>query len=111
MSNIKFTLTKQHIAVVQKTNLPLYYGWRGMTDEHEYKEEVYNEFGLILYGKPDSEFDPMADEAITWSDEQKVEMDKLFEEFDTALQIMLHTGTFDEGNYKTRHHDINWKIN
>lgn len=109
MSVIKFELTEQHIAIVQNVDMVLYFRWRNLIDKVLYEEDLYNEFGLILFGKPDGEFDPLSSVELDWSIDQKVQMDKIFEEFDTAHKIMLQTGTFSAGNYKTRHHDINWK--
>jgi hypothetical protein len=51
----------------------------------------------------------LSDEEPEWSNEQKEVMDKLYDELPQAIQIMLHTGTFEAGLYKTKHYDINWK--
>lgn len=114
MSLLKFELTEQHIALCRFTDWEQYHIRKeGIAIDNEIaKNHMYDEFGLILYGKPDVsplESDPTSSEEVDWSDEQKEAMDKYFRELPTALQIMLHTGKFESGNYKTKHYDINWK--
>lgn len=109
MALLKFELTEQHIALGRHANLRLYFESKNNPNQKLVKEEVYNEFGLILFGRPEGEFDPMSDEDIEWSDEQKSVMDKLYDELGRAIEIMLQTGTFEVGLYKTKHYDINWK--
>lgn len=109
MSVIKFELTKEHIALVK--NIDFEETLLSATGEYVFglSGDKYEDVGIIVYGIPDTEFDPTSSDAITYSDEQKEEMDKLISEIPHALQIMLTTGIFSEGRYKTKFHDINWK--
>lgn len=109
MSVVKFELKKQHIALVKNVNIANYYRNSENINRHLIADEIYEEFGLILYGRPEGSFDPTSSDELEYSAEQKAEMDKYFNEFPMALEIMLGTGTFEAGNYKTKHHDINWK--
>lgn len=111
MALLKFELTEQHISLCR------YIDWTEFPTRKEafdngnknMKKEIYDEFGLILYGKPDKEFDPMESEQESWSDKHIEEMDKFVQELPTALQIMLQTGNFEYGTYKTKHYLIEWK--
>lgn len=107
----KFELTEQHIALCKHTDWTQYHIRRENINNGNKLaiDHMHEEFGLIMFGKPDGEFDPTSAEGPDWSDEQKEQMDKCFEELPTALQIMLHTGEFETGKYKTKHYDINWK--
>lgn len=109
MSVVKFELTKNHIALVKNVDIKNYFHNSANLNRKLIVDEIYEEFGLILYGRPEGDFDPTSSAESEYSAEQKAEMDKYFEEFPTALEIMLGTGTFEAGNYKTKHHDINWK--
>ena len=109
MALLKFELTEKHIALGKHVNLKDYFESRLNPNQKAVKALIYDEFGLILYGRPEGEFDPMSDEDIAWSAEQKEEMDKLYDELPVVIQIMLQTGTFEAGLYKTKHYDINWK--
>lgn len=106
MALLKFELTDQHIALVRNINLKDYFE---LFTHDPSKDIMYEDFGLILYGKPDGEFDPLSSEQPDWSDEQKEEMDKLFNDIPTALEIMMQSGSFEAGNYKTKHYDRNWR--
>jgi len=101
MSVLKFELTEKHISLVKNVN----WEWLG---EDASKDDIYEELGLILYGKPDVPFDPTSPDVKPYTQEQMDEMDKLHSELPRALQIMLATGEFKTGHYKTKHHDINW---
>ncbi len=100
MSILKFELTEKHITLVRNVD------WQTLQDMDE--ETMHEEFGVILYGKPETEFDPMSSDSPEYTEEQIAEMNLLHAELPTALQIMLATGDFFAGNYKTKHHDINW---
>ena len=68
--------------------------------------------GLILYGPqivdgPDHGLEEM-DEG-TYNDEQKAEMWELYRELPTALNIVMFTGKFEPGHYKTKTYLRNWK--
>lgn len=108
MSVLKFNLTEQHIALVKNVSLKEYFEWE-VNEYKTVKDFVYEDFGLILYGNVSGDFDPTSADEADFTKEQKEEMDTLFNEIPQALQIMLQTGSFEAGNYKTKHHDINWK--
>ena len=116
MSIIKFELTEQHIALAKNLKFDALFSLAYGNVHYEgnlfgYADDTFDDVGIIIYGMPerDGDFDPLASDVIVYTEEQKNEMGKLIEELPTALQIMMQTGTFVTGNYKTRHHDVFWK--
>jgi hypothetical protein len=115
MSVIKFELTEQHIGLVKNLDYELLFNLaRNDNHYHEgnlfgYSDDEFDDVGLIVYGMPEGDFDPTGSDVLTYTDEQKNEMGKLISELPTAMKIMIQTGTFEAGKYKTKHHDINWK--
>jgi hypothetical protein len=71
-------------------------------------DNLYEDAGLIIYGIPDN-FSPLNDDMIEYTEEQKLEIDKLMSELPLALEIMLNSGTFNLGLYKSKWHDRVWK--
>jgi len=112
MSIIKFKLTDDHIKLVK------HLGWGELTDTNLIRTtdqgspfggfDYYEDMGVILYGKP-NDFDPFDGNPFQWSNEQKLEMDKLLKELPMALEVILNKQTFEPGLYKTRYHNREWK--
>jgi hypothetical protein len=72
-------------------------------------DNFYNAVNLILSGKPEK-FDPLnTDEFEIYTQEQKEEMDKLYNDLPLALEIILSMRTFEVGTYKCRWHLRDWK--
>lgn len=111
MALIHFELTEQHIALCKHVDWTQYQTRKEGIDMGNKLaiDHMHDEFGLILFGKPDGEFDPTSTEEPDWSDEQKEQMDKYFEELPRALEIILHIGSVETGMYGTKHYDLNWK--
>ena len=120
MSVIKFELKEKHVKLVRQL------GW-SLNEENnivalghdgvEYmppfgENNLYEAIDLILNGIPE-DFDPFNTEDMKeYSEEQKAEWDKLYEELPTALDIIMYNGNFELGFYKTRYHFRNWvKVN
>lgn len=113
MSVLKFELKEEHIGLLKyvvfqreplsskQLNTPQdKTPWGGF--------DYYEDMGIILYGKPE-DFNPLDDNPFEWSREQKDEMDKLFNELDIALEIVLNTQKFEPGHYKKKYHLPDWK--
>lgn len=120
MALIKLDLTEKHIALAKNMSIKDYYDIRlSITDISEYykeeslQERIYEDFGLILYGKLEDGFDPMGDGMESaheiYNEDQRKEMDKLFEEMGLALDVILKMSDIKLGLYKTKHYDRNWK--
>ena len=115
MSVIKFELKEEHVKLLRhlrwskdKKNLIV-----NISDDEDSvpfgSDNIYEAIDLILNGKPE-DFDPFeTDEVVEYSDEQKAEWDKLYEELPIALDLILHNQSFDLGKYKSKYHDRNWK--
>ncbi len=120
MALLKLDLTEKHIALAKNMSIKDYYDIRlSITDISEYykeeslQERIYEDFGLILYGKLEDKFDPMDDGMESaheiYNEDQRKEMDKLFEEMGLALDVILKMRDIKLGLYKTKHYDRNWK--
>lgn len=116
MALIKFELTEDHIKLVKHLR------WSLTTNNHllsrgddnqEYGEspfggdDVFEDINTILNGKPEN-FDPLNDEEIVLTDSQIDDMKGLLSELPTALDIILYTGKFEPGYYKSKWYDRNW---
>ena len=115
MSIIKFELKEEHLKLLK------YLRWSitkngfliGTEDEEDLipfgEDSLYNAINIILNGKPEI-FDPLnTDELEQYSNEQKKEWDNLYSELPKALNIVLYTGSFELGMYKSKFSDGVWK--
>jgi hypothetical protein len=112
MSVIIFDLTEQHIKVVKELN----WGLSGnfittqKTSEHTSSFETttnYEAIDLILNGKKEIADDCFEDEC--FSDEEKELFDKILKELPMAIDVIMFTGEFKPGKYKTKYHIRDWK--
>jgi hypothetical protein len=65
--------------------------------------------GLILYGKPEGEFDPTSPYGAQYTDEQREGIVILYDELPIALDIIHYNCSFELGHYKKRWHTRVWK--
>jgi hypothetical protein len=117
MSIIIFELKEEHVKLVKhlrwsinNDNIISGVGDDGDDMAPPFSENnIYDAIDLILNGLPE-DFDPFNTEDIKeYSEEQKAQWDKLYEELPTALDIIMYNGHFELGNYKTKYHDRQWK--
>ncbi len=113
MSVITFELKKEHILLLTKLRWNLQYAntlYVSQFGENETQDliNIYEEVDLILNGKPEI-FDPS--DFRDYTPEQKAGWDLLLSELPTALDILLYTGSFDLGHYKTKYNIRLWKKN
>ena len=73
------------------------------------ENNIYEAIDLILNGRPEDVNALEDDEIINYSEDQKKNWDNLYRELPIALDIILYTGKFELGSYKTKYHDRNWK--
>lgn len=115
MALIKFELKEDHIKLLKHLRWSIASDQlvsRG-ADKEEYGDspfggdDLIEDLNTILNGKPDN-FDPLNDEGIVVSEDEKVRMLELFYELSTALDIILYTGSFEPGHYKSKWYDRNW---
>jgi len=118
MSVIKFELKEDHIKLIRQLK------WHTNQDEVIQSclkddddvtskspfggDSLIEDLGTIIYGKTE-DFDPFESEELRYSEEQRDELMGLYEDLPMALEIVLQTGEFKEGNFKTKFHDRNWK--
>lgn len=114
MSVIKFELKEEHVKLLKhlrwSKNKNLIVNISDDEDSVPFGfDSIYEAIDTILNGRPE-DFDPFdTHDAIQYSDEQKAEWDKLYDELPIALEIILHNQSFELGEYKTKYHDRNWK--
>lgn len=73
------------------------------------ENNIYDAIELIIHGRPD-DFKPFEVEEIKeYTDEEKATYDALYKELPTALDVILFTGSFELGTYRTRYHLREWK--
>lgn len=118
MSILNFELKEEHVKLVKhlrwsinKENIISGIGDDGDDIAPPFGENnIYDAIDLIIHGRPD-DFNPFEVEDIKeYSDEEKAKYDALYNELPTALEIILSTGSFQVGTYRTKFHDRNWKI-
>ena len=112
MSIVKLELKEDHLKLLKHLS------WKELTDDKQIMTDgdnspfggldYYEDMGVILYGQPE-DFDPFEGDPFVWTDEQKEEMDKLLSELPLAIEIILHTQSFELGHYKARFHTREWK--
>jgi len=115
MALLKFELKEDHIKLLKHLKWSIVSDQivsRG-NDKEEYGDspfggdDLVEDMNIILNGKPDN-FDPLNDEGVEVSEDEKVRMLELFYELPTALDIILYSGSFEPGHYKTKWYDRNW---
>lgn len=109
MSVVTFELKGDHIKLLRNLDFALYMGGNKynppfVDEESEILMNIYDEIDLILNGKTDS----LVDEPNIYSPEQKKEWDILLQELPFALDVILYTGKFEAGIYKTKYHVKSW---
>lgn len=87
-------------------------------DEHEEStpfggSDLYEQIGLIIYGKTIDDFDPTSEVGDEYTTEQKLYMESLFQELPTALEIVINSDHSSTGHYKRKSHGepFDWKPN
>ena len=118
MSVLKFELKEEHVKLLKNLSWSLNsenhivaLGHDGLESIPPFGEDsLYEAMEIILNGVP-QDFDPFDFAKIDkkYSDEQKAEWDKLYEELPTALDLVLYNGSYELGKYKTKYNVKEWK--
>lgn len=115
MALLKFELKEDHIKLLKHLRWSISSDQlvsRG-ADKEEYGDspfggdDLVEDLNTILNGKPDN-FDPLNDVGIEISEDEKVRMLEIYYELPTALDVILYSGSFELGHYKTKWYDRNW---
>jgi hypothetical protein len=115
MSVLKFELKEEHVKLLKNLRWGVKDGVIVNTynDGEDYippfgEDNLYEAIDVILNGKP-TNFDPFNTSEISdYTEEQKAEWDKLYQELPIALDIVLFNGSYELGFYKTKWHLRNW---
>ena len=114
MALIKFELKEDHLKLIKHLDKWAMDESNSIFCETENKTpygglSLTEDVGIILYGKPDKEFDPLSPYGAEYTEEQIAEIDKLYDELPQALDIVLfHLPEATEvGHYKTKWHQSN----
>lgn len=115
MSVITFTLTEDHLKLVK--NLIFTADAHTLISGKDGSSpfgggEFYEDLGLVIYGNTQGEFDPLSDEGPTYTTEQKIYLESLFQDLPQALEVVLGASTFKPGTYKRKWHGLpqDWKL-
>ena len=113
MALIKFELKEEHIKLLKHLE------WSIDNNNSIYCEtenktpfgglSLIEDAGLILFGKPTGEFDPLSPYGAQYTDEQKAEIETIYNDLPRAIEIILFLGTFELGHYKRKWNQLNWK--
>jgi hypothetical protein len=115
MSTVKIKIKSDHIKLVKQLSFTIQNDHLSTLDKDNEKphpfgfEDLYTDMGLVIYGQPEN-FDPYADELITYSEEQKEYMDQLWLDMPLVLELRCVFGDLQEGLYKRKFNDPNWKF-
>jgi len=113
MALLKFELKKEHLILLKHLK------W-GIDESNAIFTEVENEtpygglslledVGVMLYGQPEGEFDPLSPYGPQYTEEQKLEVETLYSELPLALEIINYTQSFEVGHHKAKYNIRNWK--
>jgi hypothetical protein len=117
MALLKFELKEDHIKLLKHLRWSIVSDQlvsRG-SDVEEYGDspfggdDLIEDMSMILNGKPEN-FKPIDDEVLVseLSDDERAKMLELYQELATALDVILYTGSFEPGHYKSKWYDRNW---
>jgi hypothetical protein len=116
MSALIFELKEEHLKLLKNLRWSLNKDKiiSGVADEGDGvappfgEVNLYEGIDLILNGRPAGVDLLTVEEFPEYSEEQKAEWDKLYADLPMALDIVLYTGKFELGKYKTRYHLRDW---
>lgn len=116
MALIKFELEDKHLILLKHLD------WEIIKDNNKLStiiEEgaetpfgginLIEDIGIMLFGKPEGDFDPLSPYGPQYSKEQQNEIKRVFSELPMALEIILYLQTFETGVYKRKWNLKNWK--
>ena len=116
MALIKFELEDKHLILLKHLD------WEIIKDSNKLSTAITDgaetpfgginlteDIGIMLFGKPENDFDPLSPYGPQYSNEQKSEIKQVFSELPMALEVVLFLQTFETGVYKRKWNLKNWK--
>jgi hypothetical protein len=111
----KFELKKEHLILLKHLDWEIIENDNISTLIEEDAETPFGginlieDIGIMLYGNTTEVFDPLSPYGPQYTDEQKVEIKKIFSELPKALEVVLFLQTFEVGVYGRKWNLKNWK--
>jgi len=115
MALVKFELKKEHIILLKYLDWELLDNELIVTSLQEGAMspfgglDLIEDIGVMIYGKPEGEFDPESYESPKYSEEQISFMKEIFSQLPMALEIILFRESFELGFFKRKWNLKNWK--
>jgi hypothetical protein len=115
MALIKFELKKEHLILLKFMDWEVISKDRISAKILEGAEtpfggiDLIEDVGIMIFGKPEGEFDPTSPSPPKYSTEQKEFIEEIVSELPMALEIVLFTQKFEEGHYRRKFNIKNWE--
>jgi len=113
MAIVKFELKKEHLILLKHLTWGLDESNAIFTigeNETPYGGlSLLEDVGVMLYGQPQGEFDPLSPYGPQYTEEQIHEVETLYSQLPLALQVINFTQSFELGHYKSKFNIRNWK--
>ena len=116
MALIKFEIENYHLILIK------YLEWEIIKDTNVISSlieegaespfgglNIIEDIGIILFGKPEGEFDPLSSYGPQYSVEQKEIIERIWETLPKALEICCYLQKFETGVYVTKWNFKDWK--
>lgn len=115
MALIKFEIKKEHLILIK------FLDWR-IIDNNQIGSvieegaetpfggiDLIEDIGIMIYGKPQIDFDPLSPAPVKYSEEQEEFIKNIWEELPIALEICCFLQKFEVGKYTRKWNLKNWK--
>ena len=115
MALIKFEIKKEHLILIKHLDWQIIHGSNKISSLFEEGAEtpfgginLVEDIGLMIYGKPEGDFDPLNSYGPEYSDEQKEFIEEIWSEIPLALEICCFLQKFEVGKYARKWNLKNW---
>lgn len=114
MSIVQIKITEQHLILLKNIHWSIEDGFIiSKLDDASVApfggDSLYEGMDIILNGINEKSIDINNEDPIEYSDQQKLEWDKLYAELPYVLEILLSNLQVELGIYRAKYHDRVWK--
>ena len=116
MALVKFEIEEYHLILIKHLNWEIIKDINKITTTIEHGAEspfgglsLTEDIGVMLFGKPEGEFDPLSPYGPQYTDEQKEVIERIWNGLPKALEICCYTQKFEVGVYATKWNLKDWK--